>query len=160
EELVVEPDAIAVLPRLVWHYGEPFADPSAIPTYYVAELARRKVAVVLTGDGGDECFLGYPRYRAMPYLSRLDRWPPWSRAGLERALAALPPAVARRWKLARVREVLRAPGDRPARRYAPTIAFFGDGDKEAGYGEALRDRLDRSAFDVLAGYFAEAPGLV
>jgi asparagine synthase (glutamine-hydrolysing) len=160
EEFIVEPDAIAVLPRLVWHYGEPFADPSAIPTYYVAELARRKVTVVLTGDGGDECFLGYNRYRAMRYLARLDRWPRWGRGGLERALAALPPALARRWRLARIREVLRAPDDRPAQRYAPTIAFFGDGDKEAGYGEALRDRLDRSAFDVLARYFAEAPSLV
>jgi asparagine synthase (glutamine-hydrolysing) len=159
EEFVVEPDAIAVLPRLVWHYGEPFADPSAIPTYYVAELARRRVTVALTGDGGDECFLGYNRYRAMRYLARLDRWPRWSRAGLERALAALPPAVARHWRLARIREVLRAPGDQPARRYAPTIAFFGDADKEAGYGESLRDRLAHSAFDRLAGYFAEAPGL-
>jgi asparagine synthase (glutamine-hydrolysing) len=160
EEFIVEPDAITVLPRLVWHYGEPFADPSAIPTYYVAELARRKVTVALTGDGGDECFLGYNRYRAMRYLARLNRWPRWGRAGLERALAALPPAVARRWSLARIRQVLRAPDDRPAQRYAPTIAFFGDGDKEAGYGEALRDRLDCSAFDGLARYFAEAPSLV
>jgi asparagine synthase (glutamine-hydrolysing) len=61
-ELVVEPDALAVLPGLVWHYGEPFADPSAVPTYYVAQLARREVTVALNGDGGDECFLGYSRY--------------------------------------------------------------------------------------------------
>jgi asparagine synthase (glutamine-hydrolysing) len=160
EEFVVEPDAVAILPRLVWHYGEPFADPSAIPTYYVAELARRKVTVALTGDGGDECFLGYDRYRAMRYVARLDRWPRWSRSGLERVLATLPSPLARRWRLPRIRDVLRAPGDRPAQRYAPTIAFFGDGDKDAGYGEALRDRLDRSAFDVLAGYFVEAPNLV
>ena len=80
EELVVEPDAVAVLPRLVWHYGEPFADPSAVPTWYVAELARRRVTVALTGDGGDECFLGYGRYQAMRYLDRLDRLPRWGRA--------------------------------------------------------------------------------
>jgi asparagine synthase (glutamine-hydrolysing) len=160
EEYVVEPDAVAVLPRLVWHYGEPFADPSAIPTYYVAELARRKVTVALTGDGGDECFLGYSRYKAMDYLARLDRWPGWGRSGIARALGALPPALDRRFRLGRIGEVLRAPGDRPAQRYAPTMAFFGDRDKEAGYGEALRGRLGDSAFDALAPYFAEAESLV
>jgi asparagine synthetase B (glutamine-hydrolysing) len=59
-EFVVEPDTVTVLPLLVWHYGEPFADPSAIPTYYVSEAARRKVTVALNGDGGDECFLVTP----------------------------------------------------------------------------------------------------
>ncbi|MBK7972231.1 MAG: asparagine synthase C-terminal domain-containing protein [Deltaproteobacteria bacterium] len=62
EELVVEPDAADVIPKLVWHYGEPFADSSAVPTYYVSQIARRKVTVALNGDGGDESFLGYPRY--------------------------------------------------------------------------------------------------
>src|SRR5262249_36244306 len=52
-ELVVEPDAVAVLPRLVWHYGEPFADPSAVPTYYPAGLAPRKWSVARKVDAGD-----------------------------------------------------------------------------------------------------------
>jgi asparagine synthase (glutamine-hydrolysing) len=160
QECVVEPDAVAVLPRLVWHYGEPFADPSAIPTYCVAELARRSVTVALTGDGGDECFLGYNRYRAMRHLAQLDRRPRWRRIGLERALALAPPALERRFRLSRIREALRAADDRPAQRYAPTVAFFGDDDKEAGYGEALRDRLGESVFDVLAPYFAETGNLV
>jgi asparagine synthase (glutamine-hydrolysing) len=160
EEYVVAPDAVAVLPRLVWHYGEPFADPSAIPTYCVAELARKKVAVALTGDGGDECFFGYSRYRAMRYLARLDRWPQWGRTGIEQALGVLPPALAQRFRVPRIRAVLRAPGDRPARRYAPMIAFFGDEDREAGYGEALREHLGHSPFDLLAPYFTEAGELV
>ena len=61
-EFVVSPDEISNLPKLVWHYGEPFADSSAIPTYYLSELTRGHVMVALNGDGGDENFLGYPRY--------------------------------------------------------------------------------------------------
>ncbi|HJT79238.1 MAG TPA: asparagine synthase (glutamine-hydrolyzing), partial [Gemmataceae bacterium] len=61
-ELVVRPDALEVLPTLVRHYGEPFADSSAVPTYYVAKLTRQHVKVALTGDGGDESFAGYERY--------------------------------------------------------------------------------------------------
>src|ERR1700739_4892020 len=95
-ELVVKPDAVAMLPRLVWHYGEPFADPSAVPSYYLSELARREVKVALTGDGGDECFLGYSRYKALRYLSWFDGIPGRSSAELERLLGLAPPIMQRR----------------------------------------------------------------
>jgi asparagine synthase (glutamine-hydrolysing) len=61
-ELVVEPSALELLPRLARHYGEPFADPSAIPSFYLAEMASQHVTVALNGDGGDESFAGYNRY--------------------------------------------------------------------------------------------------
>lgn len=63
-ELVVEPNAIEVVNELTWHYNEPFADSSAVPTYYVSRMAREHVTVVLNGDGGDENFAGYNRYLA------------------------------------------------------------------------------------------------
>src|SRR5271166_1910534 len=160
EELVVEPDAIAVLPRLVWHYGEPFADPSAIPTYYVSEMARRKVTVALNGDGGDECFLGYNRYRAMRLVSRLDRMPQWSRTKLEQLLALAPRSVQRRFKVPRILGVLQASEAQPWRRYAPTIVAFTDCDKEDGYSELMRAQRESSALDLLKPYFAEADSLV
>jgi len=72
-EFVVEPDALAVLPTLVRHFGEPFADSSAVPTYYVAKATRASVTVALSGDGGDENFAGYERYRAQRLAARFDR---------------------------------------------------------------------------------------
>ena len=74
-EFVVEPDAAAVLPELVEHFGEPYADSSAIPTYYVSRETRRHVTVALTGDGGDEAFGGYQRYAAMTAAASLQRVP-------------------------------------------------------------------------------------
>jgi asparagine synthase (glutamine-hydrolysing) len=159
-ELVVEPDAVAVLPRLVWHYGEPFADPSAIPTWYVAEMARHDVTVALTGDGGDECFLGYGRYKAMYRLAQLDRLPGAGRAALAQLVAIAPSGLQRRFKLHRIRSMLTAPASSPAHRYLPTIAFFGDDDKDEGYGEAMRGVLGPSVAFLLAPYFAEAGSLV
>ncbi len=74
-EFRVRPDAAALLPQLVDHYGEPFADSSAIPTFYLARETARHVKVVLTGDGGDELFMGYPRYKAAEEAGKLDRIP-------------------------------------------------------------------------------------
>ena len=160
EEYVVEPDAAAVLPRLVWHYGEPFADPSAIPTWYVSEIARRKVTVALNGDGGDESFLGYNRYRAMRHLARLDGVPRWSRLGLERLLALAPGRLQRQFRIPRLRRVLQAPERQPGRRYAFTIVAFTDDDKNAGYSRALQAQLAGSSLDLLEPYFAAADSLV
>jgi len=160
EEFVVEPDAVAVLPKLVWHYGEPFADPSAIPTYYVSEMARRRVTVALNGDGGDEAFLGYSRYRAMRHLSQLDRLPRSARLGLAQLLGLAPGALQRRLRLPQIREVLEADAEAPAQRYAGTIAFFTDHQKSEGYGEAMRGQLACSTIDRLAPYFAGHMDLV
>ena len=84
-ELLVRPDAVDLLPKLVRFFDEPFADSSAIPTYYLSELARRDVTVALGGDGGDEVFAGYETYLAYKmarYYRRLPgvcrRLAPWA----------------------------------------------------------------------------------
>lgn len=87
-EEVVEPEAIELLPKLAWAYDEPFGDSSAIPTYCVSRLAARHVKMVLSGDGGDESFCGYPRYiEAMQEDLLTSRLPLWIRRTLVAPLA-------------------------------------------------------------------------
>lgn len=74
-EFVVRPHAVDLLPQLVWHYGEPYADSSALPTFILSELTRRHVTVALNGDAGDENFAGYDRYLAGLLASRME-WIP------------------------------------------------------------------------------------
>jgi len=78
-ELIVKPNAAEVLPLLVRHYNEPFADSSALPTYYVSKITRRHVTVALSGDGGDESFAGYDNYASILDWNKWDVWPRWSR---------------------------------------------------------------------------------
>lgn len=74
-EIVVKPDSVGLVTRLVRHFDEPFADSSAIPTFIVSEFAARHVKVVLTGDGGDELFDGYESFFAIDKLRRFDAIP-------------------------------------------------------------------------------------
>jgi len=78
-ELIVKPNAAEILPILVRHYNEPFADSSALPTYYVSKMTRQHVTVALSGDGGDESFAGYDNYAAILSWNKCDVWPHWLR---------------------------------------------------------------------------------
>ena len=95
-EAIVTPDALQILPSLIWHYDEPFADSSAIPTMYLSRMAREHVTVALTGDGGDELFCGYDRYRAARAAGWTDWVPPLLRQGLSSLVARLPTSVEQR----------------------------------------------------------------
>jgi asparagine synthase (glutamine-hydrolysing) len=103
-EFRVAPSAVALIDRLVWHYDGPFGDSSAIPTYLLSELTRQHVTVVLTGDGGDELFAGYLRFRAALAAERL---PPGTGALLSGALRLFPAAPHERHVLARARRFAR-----------------------------------------------------
>ena len=72
--VVVTPDVRDLLPKLAWHLDEPFADPSAVPTYYVSQAARQRVTVALSGDGGDELWAGYARHRVERWEARVRGW--------------------------------------------------------------------------------------
>ena len=117
-EFIVRPDAQAIFPQLVWHYNEPYADASGIPTYYLSQLARRHVTVALNGDAGDENFAGYRRYITPSRVHRFDRLPRAVRRAV-RGVARIAPAPSRSTSVMyRGRGWLRHLSDTPAGRYS------------------------------------------
>jgi asparagine synthase (glutamine-hydrolysing) len=148
-EFVVKPDGVAILDRLISHFDEPLADPSAIPTWYVSEMARRHVTVVLSGDGGDELFGGYQRYLPHPRVVQFDRYSPRVlRRVAAVAAAGLPAGL-------RARNFLRHVSRDDPGRYVDSIRFFSADDKSALLSADLRRRLTGSdAETVLARHFA------
>lgn len=91
EALVGPDDTLSVVPVLADMFDEPFADPSAVPTYLVSKLARRDVTVCLSGDGGDELFSGYGRYALADNLGRaIDRFPGWLRTTASSGIRTVP----------------------------------------------------------------------
>jgi asparagine synthase (glutamine-hydrolysing) len=123
-ELVVRPDAVEIAPKLAWHYGEPYADSSAVPTYYLAEFARRHITVALTGDGGDESFGGYRRYQAHVATNWYRHFPRRARGLIEHALARLPAAASSRSRVYDVHRFIGAASLPDQVRYASWFGFF------------------------------------
>jgi asparagine synthase (glutamine-hydrolysing) len=89
-EIVVKPDVVSLLPKLLWHMDEPLSDTAFITTFLVSEFAREDVKVILSGVGGDELFGGYRRYLGGHYAERLRKWPGWMRRGAAMAAQRLP----------------------------------------------------------------------
>src|SRR5205823_3235592 len=89
-EILVRPDVVSLLPRLLWHMDEPIADTAFITTYLVSEFARRDVTVILSGVGGDEIFGGYRRYLGNHYQNYFEKLPRWVRNSAVRFSVRLP----------------------------------------------------------------------
>jgi asparagine synthase (glutamine-hydrolysing) len=134
-EFVVKPDALGILDDLIAHFDEPFADSSAIPTWYVSEMARRHVTVVLSGDGGDELFGGYDRYLPHPRVVAFDRYSP---KGLRRVAAM---AADRLPHGARGKNFLRHVARDQQGRYLDAIRMFSNDEKPALLSAELRRGL-------------------
>jgi asparagine synthase (glutamine-hydrolysing) len=123
-EFVVRPDAVEIFPKLVWHYNEPFADASAIPTYYLSQMARRHVTVALNGDAGDENFAGYRRYVPTSNAQRFDRLPLPLRKALGGVARSVPGTGRTDSVMYRGRQWLRRLSDSPEGRYARRVMIF------------------------------------
>jgi asparagine synthase (glutamine-hydrolysing) len=160
QEIVVEPQAVDLMPRLLWHMDEPIADTAFVTTYLVSEFARRDVTVILSGVGGDELFGGYRRYLGDYYLKAVN----WMPAGMRRGLLK--------------HVVNRLPADRHSplmnlSRYAKAVLESSDLSFEQrykGYVSAMETSAvnallqqpagnDSDALDVAFGRFTEGDGV-
>jgi len=155
----VKYDSIDVLPKLIWHYDEPFADSSAIPTYYVSKYTSEHVKVALTGDAGDETFAGYPRYHAVALAERWDRLP-----GFLKALAApalidkLPSSIEQKTLMRRLKRFASYLRCDPVTRYLRWIGIFDDDRKRALYTDSFARAFDPfEVTDLLASCYASLP---
>jgi len=153
-EFVVRPDGLSILDRLIEHFDEPFADSSAIPTWYVSEMARRHVTVVLSGDGGDELFGGYDRYLPHPRVARFDNLPlPGKRQVASMVWPLLPHGT-------RGKNFLRHVARSDNGRYLDSIAFFQPDEKQALYSADMQQVLGKNhAEDLLARHFSRFDAL-
>jgi len=159
-EFIVRPDALEVLPLLVDHYGEPYADSSAIPTYYVARETRKHVTVALNGDGGDESFAGYERYAAMRVAETYHRIPAVLRDSLVQQLVGLlPSSETKRSRVRDVKRFIKAASLPKVERYLRWVSVFDTEAKEKLYSaKFLHETRGVRAADILTPWFARANG--
>jgi len=160
-EFVLRPNAIEILPELIRHFGEPFADSSALPTFYVAQQTSQSVKVVLTGDGGDESFGGYDRYARWLRLALLSDALP---DGLRPNLAALrysrltdsrAAGLIRRLKRSARFVALDGPS-----RYLELVSYFPSGEKTELYSDDFAATVQgHPEADILRTAWSAWPGM-
>jgi asparagine synthase (glutamine-hydrolysing) len=159
-EFIVKPDAIEVLPTLVEHYGEPFADSSAIPTFYVSKETRKHVTVALNGDGGDETFAGYERYFAIQMAEKYKKIPALLRKSvIEPAAAYLPTSMAQHSRVKSAKNFLAVSSLPKAALYLRWMSAINADLKAELYTENFKQKtFPDSPAKVLQNWFAKANG--
>jgi len=154
-EILVKPDVVALLPRLVWHLDEPMADTAFITTFLVSEFARQDVTVILSGVGGDELFGGYRRYLGSYYQTYFDRLPHWLRRAAVKTGQWLPADRHSRWlNMSRLAKGFLTAADRSfEERYRAYVEVFAP-DEAA----ALLRLNEPARYDALGAAFESAAG--
>ena len=160
-EFTVEASMADVLEKLAWHYGEPYADCSALPSYFVSRETRRDVTVALNGDGGDEAFGGYLRYVGMKAERLVAGAPNWAKHGALAAVGLFPKTAPFNffWRLEKFLKF--SVMNTLERRYLSTVSFFGPGETDGLYSTKFSNLLGKEkgyAERYISNLFAKIPG--
>lgn len=140
-EFIVKPKALEVLPLLVERYGEPYADSSCIPTYYVSRETKQYVTVALNGDGGDELFAGYERYQAMLAVEAYQKLPKVCRGLITGILKSLPDSVNPKDILRNIKRVALAMNLPAPQRYLRWVGIFDTDLKNSLYSKDFKNKM-------------------
>ncbi len=160
-EFVVKPNALEILPMLVEHYGEPYADSSAIPTYYVSKETRNFVTVALNGDGGDESFGGYERYAAMRLAENYQKVPKIFRKALVNPLLnSLPSSELKRSRARDLKRFVNSAEKSEVERYFSWMCAIQPEMKAEFYTDDFKAKLNgNNTSSFLQRYFDKAENL-
>jgi len=157
KEFVVKPDYVDILPKIVWHYDQPYADSSALPSFFVSKMTRKYVKVALNGDGGDENFAGYMRYRAMKISQMLALPLGIIPSGIARYLFKKKPVANAPRIIRRALRFTSALKSSPQRRNLIWHAYFNNEMKDFIYSEEMKKRFaDDDAYSYLEDKFLSA----
>lgn len=157
-EFMVKPKALKILPLLIERYGEPYADSSCIPSYYVSQQTRQYVTVALNGDGGDESFAGYERYQAMLIADIYYNLPNIAKKTLRILTERLPDSTNPKNSLRRVKRFFDGAALPVERRYLRWVGIFDDTLKQALYSEAFQDKTQgEDSIQWIASYMDSNP---
>lgn len=170
QEFIVKPDAINILPKLAYFYEEPYADSSAVPCFYLAELTKKYVTVALNGDGGDENFAGYKRHQALKIFYFLAKFPKFSLPLIKELLVLSVKLALPKTSQIKLINFFKKLGQSPEKAYLQIISYFNEEEKEKIYTDSFRkeietinssaplsfERQDEASFEIVKEKFAQA----
>jgi len=143
-ELLVKAPVTDILPRLIWHYDEPFGDSSAVPSFAIAQLTRQHVTVVLNGDGGDEIFAGYDRYVTDRLVRKVDFLPLSIRQKMDEVVHMFPDSWQQAGPFRKLARWVHVFAQSPGRRYARWGAHFQTEDRMRLYTQDFQHTVSQS----------------